>query len=135
MIDRFQTDVFDNAPDLVIWQTGTVEAMGEGAVDPFLGTLRSGSEQIRAHGADLLFMDSQFYSGVGVSAHYQGFQTAMAAFARQSGAAMVPRYALMGRYVGVGLYPLAALLASDSFHPSDLTYRCLGEYTAAGLSG
>ena len=135
MVQRFPTDVFAYSPDLVIWQTGTIEATGTTELSAFLATLRTGTDQVRGRGEELLLMDSQLAPGVGESERYRTFQTAMDSFASQSGVALVPRYALMRRYVDVGLYPLATLLSSDQFHPSDLSYGCVAEYIAGGLAG
>lgn len=135
MVNRFDRDVFARSPDLVIWQTGTIDAMSAVTLADFLATLRAGTDRVRAHGVDLLFLDSQYApAAVGDTVRYVQFQDAMAAFAHDAGAPLARRYALMHRYVDVGLYPLRDLLWTDSFHPSDLTYRCVAEYIAAGLT-
>ena len=47
-------------PDLVIWQTGTADAMRGIEVDEFRAALERGIEQLQAGGADVILMNMQY---------------------------------------------------------------------------
>jgi hypothetical protein len=62
---RLQGEVYDEAPDLVIWQVGTWDAMA--GSDPYeLGaTLVDAARWLRAHSVDLVLVDPPFVPRVG----------------------------------------------------------------------
>src|SRR5215472_3366283 len=52
MLDRFPTDVIPEDPVLVIWETGTTDAVRGVEVDDFAATLQSGIDEFKARGID-----------------------------------------------------------------------------------
>jgi len=60
MLDRFPTDVIPEDPVLVIWETGTTDAVRGVEVDDFAATLQSGIDELKAHGIDIILVDMQF---------------------------------------------------------------------------
>src|SRR6266851_3701079 len=52
--------IVDEKPALVIWQTGTVDAMRGVDPDDFRATLDKGVEALQANGADVVFMNMQY---------------------------------------------------------------------------
>ena len=133
MLARFDRDVVASRPHLVIWQTGTIEAVSAAPVDAFEATLRQGIAQLRAAGADVLLLDSQAYAGKGQEEPYLAFQRVLWRVGADLGVPVVTRYQLMAHYQATGRYTWAQLLSSDSFHPSDLTYDCTAHLVLAGL--
>src|SRR5215471_7962626 len=60
MFERFPTDVIPEDPVLVIWETGTTDAVRGVEVDDFAATLQSGIDELKAHGIDIILVDMQF---------------------------------------------------------------------------
>ena len=60
MLDRFPTDVLPEDPVLVIWETGTTDAVRGVGVDDFAATLQTGIGELKAHGIDIMLVDMQF---------------------------------------------------------------------------
>lgn len=60
MVERFPTDVVPEDPVLVIWETGTTDAVRGVDVDDFAATLQNGIDELQAHGIDLILVDMQF---------------------------------------------------------------------------
>ena len=60
MLDRFPTDVLPEDPVLVIWETGTTDAVRGVGVDDFAATLQTGIDELKAHGIDIMLVDMQF---------------------------------------------------------------------------
>src|SRR5215471_1011806 len=52
MLDRFPTDVLPEDPVLVIWETGTTDAVRGVGVDDFAATLQTGIGELKAHVID-----------------------------------------------------------------------------------
>jgi acyl-CoA thioesterase I len=60
MLERFPTDVIPEDPVLVIWETGTTDAVRGVGVDDFASTLQTGVDELKAHGIDIMLVDMQF---------------------------------------------------------------------------
>ncbi len=60
MLASFGQVLAEQKPDLVIWQTGTVDAMRAIDVDQFRAALEKGVDQLRAGGADVMLMNMQY---------------------------------------------------------------------------
>jgi acyl-CoA thioesterase-1 len=60
MVERFPTDVIPEDPVLVIWETGTTDAVRGVDVDDFAATLQNGVDELKAHGIDVMLVDMQF---------------------------------------------------------------------------
>jgi hypothetical protein len=60
MLERFPTDVLPEDPVLVIWETGTTDAVRGVDVDDFAAALQTGIDELRAHGIDIMLVDMQF---------------------------------------------------------------------------
>lgn len=131
MIDRFATDVFPARPQLVIWQTGTIEGTGGLSLTVFEAELRRGIAALRAAGAEVLLLDSQAYPSEPAS--YVQYQHVMWSVAAELDVPVVRRYETMRSYVAAGRYGWRDLLWIDAYHPNDRTYECMAHWIVAGL--
>src|SRR6185369_12740066 len=59
-IERLDHDVLPLKPTLVIWETGTMEAVRGTDVDEFRQTVQSGIDKLRAAGTEVVLMNMQF---------------------------------------------------------------------------
>lgn len=127
---RLQADVLALHPQLVILQAGTNDAIKgptDAALADFTTRLRSVVVQLKGSTAVML-MNSQHYPTE--PALFVGYQDAMERIAVEQNIPMFDRYALMKRWIDSGKYSFADVLASDSFHPNDFTYRCMAQVVA-----
>ncbi len=60
MIENLEKKLLDQKPDLVVWQTGTVDAMRGVDPDKFRHTLDEGIDAIHEAGADAVLMNMQY---------------------------------------------------------------------------
>jgi len=60
MASRLDRDVIAAKPTLVIWETGTMDAVRGTELDAFRQTIQAGIDRLRASGAELVLMDMQF---------------------------------------------------------------------------
>jgi acyl-CoA thioesterase-1 len=60
MLDRFPSDVIAEDPVLVIWETGTTDAVRGVGVDDFAAALQTGIDELKARGIDIMLVDMQF---------------------------------------------------------------------------
>src|SRR5215475_3760838 len=60
MLERFDTDVIANKPDLVLWQFGTNSVVRDDKLNNHDMAIREGLTKIRSTGADIVLIDPQF---------------------------------------------------------------------------
>jgi hypothetical protein len=117
-------------PDLVIWQTGTVDAVNGVDPDEFERTLRAGSERITAAGADLILMDQQFNRAARATMNYGPYRQAMEAVANASDAMLLRRYDLMRHWAEAGQIDLERAPRREWQRTADALHACLGKVLA-----
>lgn len=119
-------------PDLVIWQAGANAAMR--AIEPahFEAMMRQGIAQIRATGADLVLMDNQRSPRILGIRNHALFDDTLARLAKEQGASLFSRFALMAQWEAQGL-TAARSVGADGVHHTDLGYTCLAAALADGM--
>lgn len=79
-------------PHLVIWQTGTVEAVRSLEVDEMVQSLNDGISRIHAGGADVALMDQQFSRFLRANADIDRYRDAMRLTAAAEAVPLLRRY-------------------------------------------
>lgn len=126
MLARFDTDVWPLAPHLVLWQTGTIEAMRQTAQETLLKNLREGFDRMRRRGIEVILIDPQYSAYMETRVpNYGRYVEVMRTFARDAGIPLVDRYAAMRQW-NATTASADGLLAPDHLHLNDAGYLCLG---------
>ena len=133
MVERFKRDVFDERPALVIWQTGVNDAVRSVDVDEFRRTLQRGVAALKAERIDVMLMDLQYYGRSEKIEKYPEFIAAMREVADAADVPLFQRYAVMKHWLKTGQFSPETMLASDSFHMIDRSYRCLARLIADAI--
>jgi len=133
MVARIDKDVAPQKPQLVIWQTGVNDAIRGVALDQYKQQLRAGLERFRAMGADVVFIDQQFYPSFKRIKDGPLYMQAMREIAGQYKVPVVQRYAIMQHLISSAQFTAATLLSSDQFHLNDKSYDCMGHLLAQSL--
>lgn len=128
--DQFKDTVADVAPDVVVWQVGTSEAMARVGLDAFSDALDDAVKWLRSHNIDVVLVDPQYTASLAQDEHYSRIVRAIDEIARKNGVPLVHRYdatrAMAERNE-------AADPARDQFQLNDLGYRCMAEYVARAI--
>jgi hypothetical protein len=87
---------FARAPaDLVLWQTGTVEAARGLEVDEMVEALHAGLDQVKAAGGDAVLIDPQFSRFLRANANVDAYREALRLVAAAHGVPLFRRYEVM----------------------------------------
>lgn len=116
-------------PDLIIWQGGTNDALRAVPEAEMSAALAEGIALAARAGADLLFVDPQFFPRITDVERYERFVGLFDEAAISRNIPVVLRYRAMKAVRGDETR-LNLLLAADRFHLSDEGHRCLGEAVA-----
>jgi lysophospholipase L1-like esterase len=60
MAERIESDVVPEKPNLVIWETGTTDAVRQVEIDEFASALETGINRLKEHGNELMLVEMQF---------------------------------------------------------------------------
>jgi acyl-CoA thioesterase I len=121
---------------LVLWQTGTVEAVRGLRPDGMLEVLHTGAEHIREAGGDLVLIDPQFSRFLRANTDLDPYENVLQQVAAMPGVALFHRFDLMRTWANDGHIDLERTSKADRAKALDELNGCLGEALARfALSG
>jgi GDSL-like Lipase/Acylhydrolase family len=128
MVKEFDSILADVKPALVIWQTGTADAMR--GVDPeeFRSALNEGVETLRAKQADILFMNMQYSPRTESVIAAGSYEEAMRFVALQYEVLLFDRFAIMRHWSEMGTFDLFA--TTKKTDTAEHVHDCLGRLLA-----
>jgi len=107
MIARFAKEVLPAKPSLVIWQTGTVDAVRSLDVDNFTATLQHGIATLQTGNADVILVNPQYAARIELLINYDPYLSAMDLTASQMDATLFDRFRIMRYWVAKGTIDLS----------------------------
>ncbi len=117
-------------PTLVIWQTGVNDAMRHVDLAQFRQTVLRGIDTMQSNGIDVVLLDMQYFPRAEKNRDFARYLVAMRQMAEARKIPILQRFAIMKHLVTSAQFTVQQLLASDQFHPNDLSYGCLGSMLA-----
>lgn len=115
---------------LVMWQTGTVEAVRGLQPGGMLDILHAGAERVREAGGDLILIDPQFSRFLRANTDLDPYETAMQQVATMPGVALFHRFDLMRAWSNDGRIDLERTHKADRDKVLDELNACLGKALA-----
>jgi len=133
MLERFPSDVIAENPVLVIWETGTTDAVRGVGVDDFAATLQAGIDQLKARSIDIMLVDMQFSHSTATVIDSAGYLNTLHRVGDVNDVNVFPRFEMMRywseqkvfNFDGVAKYERASLAAS--------VYGCIGRKLAEAI--
>jgi lysophospholipase L1-like esterase len=135
MMARLQRDVLALKPDLVVWQTGTNDAMRDVPVDDFARLTVDGIGRLHDAGIDVVLMEPQWSPKLVQQPHYAEFVEALRTIGHAANTPVVRRFDIMKSWIGAGQFVDATMLQTDALHMRDASYACLGWVVATSIAG
>jgi hypothetical protein len=130
MMRRNMKDLLiDAKPDLVIWQTGTVDAIRRVEPDDFRAALDSGMEILHAAGADVVLMNMQYSPRTESMIPIGPYVDDMRAVAQLREVPLFDRFAIMHYWADEGAFDFYAAGKDNGL--AQRVHDCLGRAIAA----
>ncbi len=128
-------DALDRAPaaQLVLWQTGAVEAARNLDLDELAAALDAGLRRVEAAGADAVLIDPQFSRFLRANANVEPYREAMRLAAAAHNAPLVRRYDLMHAWAEAETVDMERAPRSARVAAADRLNDCLAQAIAALL--
>ncbi len=130
MLSLIQTELAAHHYDLVVWQTGTVEAVRNVPPGEFGQTLSDGAEIVTAAGANLVLVDPQFSRFLQTNSNLEPYEQGLQQVAAMPGVVLFRRYDLMRGWVNESQIDLERTPRSDRQRVIETLHACLGKHLA-----
>ncbi len=126
-------------PALVIWQTGTVDAVRGLRPEELEQALEEGASRVAAVHADLILVDPQYSRFLSANTDLAPYEQAMERVAALPGVALFPRAALMRAWTESGNLDIEAAVPAQRPAAVARMHACVGRalaaFVLAGLPG
>jgi hypothetical protein len=114
----------DDKPTLVIWQTGTADALQGIEPEDFRSSLDEGVEKIQTSGADVILMNMQYSPHTESMLDVSAYADVIHAVAQQRGALLFDRFAIMHYWNDAGTFDLYS--ATKKYDMARRVHDCIG---------
>jgi len=128
--ERLGRDVLPLKPTLVIWETGTMEAVRGTDADEFRETLQAGIDELRAAGAEVVLMNMQFSRETDAMIHFEPYLIAMRQLAGTNDVPLFRRRGIMRHWAESDLLDLRARGGEKRRQLAAKLYDCIGHAMA-----
>jgi lysophospholipase L1-like esterase len=120
-------------PDLVIWQTGTNDALNDLPLERFVALTRAGILAMRAAGIDVMLIEPQRCRAMQAKPGSLRYRDAVRALGAELGVPVIRRYDLMQAWSSGGLLSPVQLMSGDGLHMGDGGYALLAKEVARAI--
>lgn len=127
---RLVRDVLPLRPVLVVWETGTVEAVRGSALDEFRDTLQSAIDELRAAGVELVLMSPQFSRDTDAMIRFEPYLGVMRETADANDVALFHRHGIMRQWAESGALDLRPREGEPRRPLAVKLYECIGRAMA-----
>jgi lysophospholipase L1-like esterase len=128
MVKSLRQILGDEKPDLVIWQTGTVDAMLGVDPDDFQSALTTGLDAVHAANADAVFVNMQYSPRTDSMISLGAYLDAMRFVAMQREIPLFDRLGVMKDWNEMGVFDLSA--ATKKIDVAEKVHDCIGRMLA-----
>jgi hypothetical protein len=134
MLARFNSDVIDERPHLVLWQVGTNALLRDRPLDQRATVLHEGLARLRSIRMDVVLIDPQFAPKVVAKANAERAVAQIADMAKEESVGVFHRYAMMKRWRDVDGLPFDSFVSPDGLHHNDWSYGCLAKWLGFAIA-
>jgi lysophospholipase L1-like esterase len=129
-VERLVRDVLLLKPTLVIWETGTMEAVRGIDVDEFRETVQAGINELRAAGTEVVLMNMQFSRETDAMIDFGPYLIAMRELAEANDVPLFRRRGIMRHWAESDLLDLRARDDAKRRQLAAKLYDCIGRALA-----
>lgn len=134
MLERLDSDVLGEKPALVVWETGTNEAVRGADLDEYIVALLNGVSKMSEAGIDVVLMDTQYSRSTARIINFQPYVDAIAQVAGMRDLIVFQRYAVMRLWVEEARFTFGDRTSEQARKTADQVYDCLGRLLARSLA-
>jgi acyl-CoA thioesterase-1 len=133
MLARFPSDVFAEDPVLVLWETGTTDAVRGVGVSEFAATLQTGIDELKAREMDIILIDMQYSHSTATMIDFERYLKAMHRSGDVNELYVFPRFEMMRYWSEQDVFNLDGVSKEERAGLAASVYDCLGRNLAAAI--
>ena len=130
MLALMRTELATDKPQLILWQTGTVEAVRNTPPGEFSQVLLDGAEAAEQAGANLVLIDPQYSRFLQANSNLDPYTQALQQAAALPGTLLFHRFDLMRGWASAGQIDLERTPKSERRKAVETLHACLGSSLA-----
>jgi len=133
MVERFQKEVLSQSPNLVIWETGTVDAVRGIDTGDFARTLQEGIDLLRSKPTDIILIDMQYSRSTATIINFDPYIEAMRRVADLNDVFMFRRYDIMKYWRDIGAFNFDDVPKPEQAKMAVQVYDCIAKRLADAI--
>ena len=130
MAARLDHEVIALKPTLVIWETGTTDAVRGTELDEFRQTIQAGIDRLRASGVEVVFMDMQFSRHTHAVINFDRYESVLREVTDANDVPLFRRHDIMHHWAESGLLDLMTEDHKKLNLVASRLYDCIGRAVA-----
>jgi len=130
MAARLDHEVIALKPTLVIWETGTTDAVRGTELDEFRQTIQAGIDRLRASGVEVVFMDMQFSRHTHAVINFDRYESILREVTDANDVPLFRRHDIMHHWAESGLFDLLTEDHAKLHLLASRLYDCIGRAMA-----
>jgi hypothetical protein len=134
MTKRLDEEITAAKPDLVIWQTGSTDAVKRVGVSEFGDALGAGIDLIHQRDIDLLFMTPQFMPQAAAMSRFDDYVDHMEQVAQSRRVPLLKRFDIMRHWSESGAIPMDPAGKAEKLKLIDTVQACIAEQLARAIA-
>ncbi len=134
MLAKFDAEVADERPDLVLWQFGTNSLLRNRTITEAMLLIEEGMRKFRAVNADLILVNPQYAPKVLAKAQTEFMLGVIAEAANQSRVNVFDRFAVMRYWHVTQRIAFSTFLSPDELHMNDWSYACVAKLLGGAIA-
>lgn len=131
--DRFPSDVIAEDPVLVIWETGTVDAVHDIQIDDFAGALQHGIDELKNRAIDIILVDMQFSHSTAAMIDFPRYLETLHRVGELNGIYVFPRFQMMKYWSEQNVFNFDGVAAGERAKLAARVYDCIGRRLARSI--
>jgi lysophospholipase L1-like esterase len=128
--ERLDSEVLPLKPNLLIWETGTMEAVRGTDLDAFRETVRAGIDELRAARVEVVLMNMQFSRETDTLIYFEPYLSAMRQLADANDVPLFHRHGIMRHWAESGVLDLRVKDGEKRRELAAKLYDCIGHAMA-----
>ena len=133
MLDRFPGDIYPLNPTLVVWETGTADAVRSLDVEAFATALEAGLADLKNHRLDIVLINMQYSRSTASVINFEPYLDAMQQRADVDDVYLFRRFEMMKYWSENGVFNFTDVPKEQRAPLAAQVYECLAERLADAI--
>jgi hypothetical protein len=133
MLKRFASDVFPEDPILVIWETGTTDAVRGVEMDDFAAALQGGIDELKERSIDIILIDMQFSHSTATVIDFERYLQTLHQVGSVNEVYVFPRFEMMRYWSEQNVFNFDGVTRDQRASLAASVYECIGRQLAEAI--